>query len=274
MRSTAEYSGVRVTSGTNKKRRIGKVLRAVFYADDYRLAGFIVKRPDFLFMFKRSDRFLAWDRLELTDQGIVASQEKDSWDKQAIERLRLDWDRAMLLQGMPVVDYYSQKIGAVDDVWFDPKTGQSIDLMVSTGIGSKALIGQIRIPVTSIKGYEDTNIVLLKNALVPQHEGGLATIAGKQAAIVGNTLKNTSEAAQGQVGVLAEKAGQSGERLGYQTGKAISNAKQKLTRNKQEAQAGIDSLAHSGGKALGRQVKRTKGMFQSFKDEYKKASKG
>ena len=248
MRSTAELSGLRVLGGKNGTRRIGKVFRAVFFPDDLRLAGFVVKRPDFLWMIKRRDCFLAWDSFHLVDGQVVASPGKESWDARSRERLGLDWDAALVLQGMSVFDATGEKVGSIDAVEYDMETGESVDLLISTSVGARALVGQIRVPVSDIKEYRDLMLIMREGASAPDAEGGLASVAGKQVAVVGNAVKDTLRSAGEKIDGLTEKVGKSVDK--------------------------VSDVAEAGGRALGRQLGKRKGMFRAFKDEYDKASKG
>jgi len=296
MRSTADFSGVRVLGGKKGTRRIGKVLRAVFYPGDLRLAGFIVKRPDMLWMFKRSDRFLAWDSLEVVDGKVVAASGRESWDGAAIKRLGLDWDAALILQGMPLISHDGEVVGSIDDVEFDGKTGRPIAYKASSGLGAKTLLGSMSFPAQAVQRFTGEGLVLKRDVEIPEHDGGLASKAGEQAAVVGNFVRTSTKAAGAAVGNIAEKADDGMQKLGYQAGKAIGDARREAGAGAGGAGAGgsggsdaegkkgaatdgkaedgkTDSLVQSGSRALGRQIGRTRKMFKSFSDEYKKASK-
>ncbi|MDR2957800.1 MAG: PRC-barrel domain-containing protein [Coriobacteriales bacterium] len=273
MRSSAELNGVRVLGGKHGTRRIGKVLRAIFYPDDFRLAGFLVKRPDLLWLFKRHDRFFAWDSYGMADGRVVVMHAADSWDSKACARIGLDWDQALILQGMAVVDSHGEKIGRIDAVEFDPATGRALTFLLSTSLGAKALIGQISVPVEDILCYKDYTIVLRPGVEIADSEGGLAAKAGEQAAIVGNIVKTQTEAAGVAIGELVDKADKGAQKLGYETGKVISSARYKIKTRSKQAANDADNLVNKGSKAFGRQIGKTKGMFKAFQDEYDKASK-
>jgi sporulation protein YlmC with PRC-barrel domain len=270
MRSTAEYNGVRVLAGKHGTRRIGKVLRAVFFPDDYRFAGLIVRRPDFLFMFQRSDRFLAWDRMQLDGGKLIANDVSDSWDEKAQKRIQLDWDKALILQGMAVVEAQGDKLGTIDDIEFDPVTGISQNIVLSSGIGAKTLVGQMRVPLTDIASYHDMSLIMRAGAPTPDVDGGLAAAAAKQTAMVGSKIKTATTSANTAVGELVDRAGEGAEKLGYQTGKAVRTVADKVTAKSSSEQK---TTAQATGNAVGKQLGRAKGMFKSFQDEYKRASK-
>jgi sporulation protein YlmC with PRC-barrel domain len=257
-------------AGKQGTRRIGKVLRAVFFPDDFRIAGFIVKRPDFLFMFQRTDRFLAWDRMHLDGGKVVANDTSDSWDEKAHKRIELDWDKALILQGMAVQSAKGDKLGTIDDIEFDPTTGESLSIVLSSGIGAKTFVGQMRVPLTDIAYYHDMSLVMHADAAMPDPEGGLAAVAGRQSAIVGSKIKAATTNANTAVGELVDKAGEGAEKLGYKTGKAVRTVTDKVSA---KSNNGDKPTAQATGNAVGRQLGRAKGMFKSFQDEYKRASK-
>ncbi len=65
--TTHELTGVRVVGGKNGTKRIGKVRRFVFHPKEKRCVGFIVKRPDLLWMFRRKDKFVSIEGYDIVD---------------------------------------------------------------------------------------------------------------------------------------------------------------------------------------------------------------
>ncbi|MCL1847308.1 MAG: PRC-barrel domain-containing protein [Coriobacteriia bacterium] len=243
MRSTTEFRGVRVIGGRSGNKRIGKILRAVFSPEGSILVGYIVGRPDFLFMFKRKDRFLAHDAFKVVDGRVVATTDRDSWDEPACKRLGIDWDRCLILEGMRVVTEDGEKVGTIASVEYDERTGKTASLQVGEGMASKAIVGVSHIPPELIVGYRNGQIVARRAASEIHAEGGLAAKAGEQAAVVTNVVKEKTKTARNTA-----------KTIGKNTGKIAGNA--------------LDS----GSKALGTQLGKTKGMFKAFKNEYKKES--
>jgi uncharacterized protein YrrD len=241
VRSTREFRGVRVTGGRNGTRRIGKVLRAVFRPDASALAGYIIARPDLLFMFKRRDRFLAWDAFRVLDGRVVATIDRDSWDEPACRRLGIDWDECLILEGMQLVTSDGEKVGTIDGIEYDERTGKTIAFEVTDGAAARALIGVSKIPRELIIGYRDGRMVARRAASEVKTEGGLAAKAGEQTAIATQAIKEKTELVRKTASDVSKKAG-----------KAASQA--------------LDI----GSRALGKQLGRTRGMFKGFRDEYKK----
>jgi uncharacterized protein YrrD len=242
MRSTRELRGARVTGGKRGTRRIGKVLRAVFRPDNYALAGYIVARPDILFMVKRKDRFLAYDAFKIVDGRVIATVDRDSWDEPACKRLGIDWDKCLILEGMVVVTGDGTKVGTIDAVEYNERSGKATAFQVADGAAAKTLLGVTKIPLDLIVGYQNGKIVAKRAASAVGAEGGLAARAGEQAAVTTHAIKQKTESAR----KAASNAGKTASKI---TGKAID----------------------TGSKALGKQLGRTKGMFKGFRDEYKKA---
>ena len=61
---------LRVVGGKKGTKRIGKVKSCVFHPTERRCIGFIVKRPDLLWMFHRKDIFVALGGFDFADGRI------------------------------------------------------------------------------------------------------------------------------------------------------------------------------------------------------------
>jgi sporulation protein YlmC with PRC-barrel domain len=205
------------------------------------LAGYIVARPEILFMFKRKDRFLAFDAFRIVDGRVVATINRDSWDEPACRRLGIDWDSCLIMEGMTLVTSDGEKVGAIDSVEYDERSGKVSGLQVTDGAAARALIGVSKIPAKLIVGYQDGKMVAKRAASEIKTEGGLAAKAGEQTAIATHAIKEKTKGAR-------EAASNASKKAGKAAGKALD----------------------TGSLALGKQLGRTKGMFKAFKDEYKK----
>jgi sporulation protein YlmC with PRC-barrel domain len=204
--------------------------------------GYIIARPDILFMFKRKDRFLAYDSFRIIDGRVVATIDRDSWDELACKRLGVDWDTCLILEGMSLVTSDGTKIGTIDAVEYNERSGKAVAFQVTDGAAAKALIGVSKIPLDLVIGYKDGRIVAKRAASEVKTEGGLAMKAGEQTAVAAHVIKQKTESVRKTASSASKKAGKA-------AGKALD----------------------TGSKALGKQLGRTKGMFKGFKDEYKKA---
>ena len=136
MLTTKEVAGVKVVRPNKPgkeytkdglprhRRKIGKIYKTVFAPDGMRVVGFIVRRPDLLWMFKRPERFLALDAFDIQDGLVVPSRGMASWDDKAIERMGVDYDTCIIWEGIQVKTRSGAELGHVGDISFDEKTGE------------------------------------------------------------------------------------------------------------------------------------------------------
>lgn len=223
---------------------VGQIRQVVFAPAGDKVVGFLIRRPDVAGMVKRPDAFLALDSFKATDTGLVVTR-TDGLDEAAIERLGLDWDACILWTGMDAKTTDGKELGWVADVEFSPKTGRVKAFYVGDGSVAESLVGDVVIPADLLEGYRDGFMLVKPEAATLSLNGGLAARAGE--------------------GYARVKLG--GKEAAAKAGKAAGEAVEK----------GARSMGRMIGKAkktdVKKQVKRTKGMFGAFMDEYKKASK-
>ena len=153
--TTGEIVGKRVLldKSTPKKpeavKRLGKVRHCVFHPTQRRFVGFIVKRPDLLWMFRRKDVFVAYNGYDVVDGRIVVSQAPEATGKGACKAMGVNYDDCVLWAGLPVIGEDGTVYGTVGDVSFDPKTGEVRSLTVTQGATANALLAFARSPGTS-----------------------------------------------------------------------------------------------------------------------------
>ncbi len=105
--TTGEIVGKRVLldKSTPKKpeavKRLGKVRHCVFHPTQRRFVGFIVKRPDLLWMFRRKDVFVAYNGYDVVDGRIVVSQAPEATGKGACKAMGVNYDDCVLWAGCP-----------------------------------------------------------------------------------------------------------------------------------------------------------------------------
>ena len=214
--------------------RLGRVHMAVFTPDGRAMAGFLVKRPDIAGMVKRPDAFVAWDSLAPVDGGWRVVEGNETLDDKARERLGLDWDRCIMWAGMDARTTKGKVLGYVGDATFDEETGKVIDFLIGDGGLAESLVGSVRVPAEMLVGYERGWMILTPEAAHQELTGGMAGKAGESYA----------------------RAKASGAQAAAKAGKVAGEAVDK------------------GSRALGRQLGKTKGMFGSFMEEFKRASEG
>lgn len=254
--TTHEMEGMRVLGGKKGTSRIGKVRRTVFHPTEKRVVGFIIKRPDLLWMFHRKDKFVAIDGFDLEDGRMVIKQDPAATDNAACKRMGVNYDECILWIGLPVMTQDGQAFGVVGNVEFDLSDGDVVSFTTDSGMANNALLGKRTVSADAIKGfrrgmgtalktpdYEGEEIELgamlvddsVKDLVA---EGGVAEKAGKATAVAMDKVHNVTESVSEKAGEVAEKTGE---------------------------------LAQKGAYATGKQLKRSTTMFSDFKNEYNKA---
>ena len=194
----------------------------MFSPDGLRVVGFVVRRPDLLWMFKRPERFLALDAMDVQDGFIVPAMGGASWDERAIKRLGVDWDTCILWEGIEVKTTDGASLGHVDDISFDERTGDLNSLFLDDGGVARGLVGSVEIPVDLMIGYQKGVLIVKPEAALLLPTGGLAGKAGEMTARIGNEAKEGVAAAGKAAGKAVDKG-----TVGI--GKAIGRAKRSVT---------------------------------------------
>ena len=254
--TTSELAGTRVLGGKNGKKRIGKVRSFVFHPKEKRCVGFIVKRPDLLWMFRRKDKFVSIDGYDFEDGRIVIRNVPEATDRAACKSLGVNWDDCVLWVGLPVMTQDGQNLGLVGSVTFNRLTGTVDSLETSSGATSNALLGKRTIPASMVAGFkrgmgaelakadqagdevELGAILVADEALDLPVEGGVAEKAGKATAVAMDKAHTAVDKVKPVVSEAAEKTGE---------------------------------VINKGAYATGKQISKTKTMFSDFKSEYDKA---
>lgn len=234
MLTTKEVKGVRVCRPhkpgkeytkdglPRHRRKIGKIYKTVFSPDGLKVVGFIVRRPDLLWMFKRPERFLALDAMEIQDGLICPVKGMDSWDERAIKRLDVDYETCIIWEGMDVKTSDGRELGRVDEISFDERTGELNSLFLDDGGTARAIVGSVEIPMELMVGYKNGVLVVQPEAAQLLPTGGLAAKAGEATAKIGAGAKEGAKKA----GQAASKAVDKGS---YGLGKLIGRAKRSVT---------------------------------------------
>lgn len=261
--STKEFEGVRVVEARKKSdKRIGKVYHFVFHPSEKRVVGFMVKRPDLLLMFHRSDSFVALDGFSIEDGRIMIKDDKSATGAAAIKRLGLDWDNCVLWVGMPVMTKSQKTLGYVGSVTFDRQTGKVDSLEVETGALNDALVGKVSIPASMVRGFKRG----VGQAIAPMDDKMAAAQA--EAEQLGAILVDDEAAKIATDGGVAAAAGEATAVAADKARKAVDKAKPKVEEAKQATADAVDRGVHAAGKQIG----KSKTMFAEFKEEFDKAS--
>ncbi|WP_080803940.1 PRC-barrel domain-containing protein [Arabiibacter massiliensis] len=310
--TTSELTGVRVVGGKNGQKRIGKVRRFVFHPKEKRCVGFIVKRPDLLWMFRRKDKFVSIQGYDLVDGRIAIRDVPEATDRAACKALGVNYDDCVLWVGLPVMCEDGTAFGTVGDVTFNRITGTVESFDTDSGATANALLGKRTVPAELIVGFRrgmgaqlatvgqegaQTDDVVLGAILVSDEvkelaaEGGVAEKAGAATAVAMDKVHTTVDKAKPVVSEAAKKTGEVVNKGAYATGKQIAKSKTMFSDFKEEYDKargpkpakGEQAIAKSDGAAKPAAAKKPaapkkkpapkKNMFAAFKDEFDKARK-
>ena len=304
--TTKELTGTRVIGGKKGTKRIGKVRRFVFHPKEKRVIGFVVKRPDLLWMFHRSDLFVPIDGYDLVDGRIVIRPEAATSGKAYCKQAGLNWDDCVLWVGLPVMSQDGESYGYVGNVTFNRLTGTVKSFETDNGAASNTLLGKRTIPADMVRGFKrgvgaalaqmgdegtETDEVQLGAMLVSNEvadlnsEGGVAEAAGSATAVAVDKVHTTVDKAKPVVSNAAKKTGEAVNKGAYATGKQISKSKHMFQDFKSEYDKAVapsgttkksssSSTKKATSTAKKKAVPKKKNMFASFKEEYDKARNG
>ena len=285
--TTDKLVGTKVFGGKNGTQRIGKVHCCVFHPTEKRCIGFLIKRPDLLLMFHRSDSFVTLDGFTWNDDGaIVLNSERGTTGESVCKRMKIDWEECVLWVGLVLCTEDKQTLGYVGSVEFDQETGEVTRVFVDSGSTAGVLLGTRELPVDMIKGFkrgigsplssyekqcaqEDINAPTRREMALTEEVSEFGAI------LVANEAKDIEA-----TGGLAEKAGQATAVAGAKAKAAVDNAADSVKKAAQNAKPSVQKATKAAGEAVnkgayvtGRQIGRTKGMFSAFKEEFNKAKK-
>ena len=256
--TTSELAGVRVVGGKNGAKRIGKVRSFVFHPKEKRCVGFIVKRPDLLWMFRRKDKFVSIKGYDFEDGRVVIRDVPEATDRAACKSLGVNWDDCVLWVGLPVMTEDGQNFGMVGSVAFDRETGAVDSLETNSGATANALLGRRTVPASLIAGFKRGMGVALSQA----------SGAGEGDAVELGAILVADEAKDLPVeGGMAEKAGKATAVAMDKAHAAVDKVKPVVSETAGKAGEAINKGAY----ATGKQISKTKTMFSDFKSEYDKA---
>ena len=294
---------LRVVGGKKGAKRIGKVKSCVFHPTERRCIGFIVKRPDLLWMFHRKDIFVALDGFDFVDGRIRIKPDAPTSGHAICRAMGLDWDKCVLWEGLPIMTADETAVGFVSNITFDIETGQVEAVEASNGATAKLLLGTLEVPASCIAGFkhgmgadlavkEDSREageeVVFKGAILVSDdvwelspEGGWAEAAGKFMAKAGARARETAaaakeaaDAAKPKVEAATAAAGAAVKEGAEGVGRQVSATKDAFGAFKEEFNKAAAGEETEVGEEVAERESKTKGMFAAFKEEFDKAKAG
>lgn len=306
--TTDELTGMRVVGGKAATRRIGKVRRFVFHPTEKRCIGFLVKRPDLLWMFHRKDKFVSIDGYDVIDGRLAILENPASVGKAACKALQVDWDECVLWIGLPIMTEDGTSFGTVGNVTFNFLTGMVVSFDTNAGQTANTLLGKRTIPAELIKGFRrgmGSELAMLGSEGVASDkaelgallvadevkdlavEGGVAEKAGVVSAVALDKVHTTVDKAKPVISKAAQKTGEALNKGAYATGKQLTKSKTMFSDFKSEytkargskktpTATSMNNTSRVSTKksretSLSEQTTSKKGMFSAFKEEYTKA---
>lgn len=259
---------------SGKWARLGKVHQCIFSPEGDRVVGFNVKQRDVAGMIKRPDVFLALDSLRPCEGGIRATHGPASFDDVARERLGINWDECVIWTGMDAHTTDGKELGYVSDAEFNTKTGKVSKFFVGDGRTATALVGQVEIPASMLRGYKkkhgDVYMLVDPQAAYLELNGGAAARAGENYARAKYEGKKAAAKAEKKVDEAVDKGSHA---LGVGLGKVKKAADEARVDNVDGKPAPEIKNGQDAAKAFGKQIGALGGAFDSFKKEFKENSK-
>ena len=213
-------------------KKIGKIHYPVFTPKGTRVVGFMVRQPDIAGMVKQPDRFVPLDAIGIYEGAVAVDDVKGNFDAGAAKRLGIDLDRCIIWTGMDVRTESGAKVGYCSDVEFKPRSGTVLGYTLTASAASSVLVGDIEMPPEMLRGYADGAMIVDDAVKELGFSGGAAAKAAEASVVVGDKVKKGAKVLDDKGSVAVDK----------------------------------------GSRALGKQLGKTRGMFKSFAEEYKKAS--
>jgi uncharacterized protein YrrD len=176
------------------RKRVGKLIDVLFHPDKPVVVGFVVERPDILFLIRRKDLIVALDRTRILDGRVLVDGQK-AWGKPAAKRLGISWDKAVIWRGQPVQTAADKKMGYVRDAVFDEKDGHLNGLGMTGGVAADVTVGVRDVPAKYVEGFDGDVVRVSDAALVIDVDGGAAAIAGRGAAVAQDAAGKAAVAA-------------------------------------------------------------------------------
>ena len=255
--------GTRVIGGKRLPHKIGKIQDVAFHPSEKRVIGFILRRSDFLLMFKRKNKFVSINGYIILDGRIIIRPERNATGRAAFKALDLSPNDYEIWLGLPVISRDGQNYGVILDVTFSHLTGKLHTMNVgSSGFGS-VLHSKRDIPANMIKRYLNNTEISpeLKKNLNAKNE------VKKDEYIYGAILVSDKTQNLPIEEGLAKKAGKGAAVVADKAKKAGTT----MSINAKAAATVAGTIVTDGAIATGKQLKKTKGMFSAFKEEYRKA---
>lgn len=257
-------------------KKAGRVHALVFHPSRAQLVGFLVKRPDIAWMFRREDMFVAYNGFVQFEGYTVVREEPEAKGKGALKALGVNLDDCVIWLGLPVMTKSGRTLGCADAVEFDDATGRVLWLETSNGATANTLLGRRRIPGELVAGFRRGMGTRLRTDDVGTDDETALAQGGDAPDAANDEMRGAIIVAEEALDVPVE--GGVAEKAGAATAVATDKVQKTYRKVVKKVKPAASEAAETAGKAVkkgafvtGRQIARTEGMFKGFKDEFKRA---
>lgn len=264
--SIRKLRGTRVKKGNRLPRNFGRIDTAVFFPNEKRVAGFVTTRSTFLILFRRKSHFISINGYYVSDDKVFIRPKKGALDYAAYKALGLYPEEFVYWIDLPVITEDGQDVGIISDVTFVHETGEVTSIEVSPGAMSKFLKTARTIPADMIRIYGEDASDASSLVAGKEDSAGEGTVEYPPYAIIVPNEALDIETKNAVASKASETVSQLASDAGVDTAAVSEKAK--------SAAEVAGALATAGAVATGKQLKKTKGMFSAFKEEYNKARHG
>ena len=178
-----------VEKPNGKVKLLGRIDDVLFGAGDLLAVGFSVKRPRVLGVVRRKPINIAREVLapaQSDEDALTLVAGGKAGQPPAGAGSDFDWERTVILYGLPVYTTENERLGKVSDALVRTADGSLAGLEVSAGTASDATLGKRTLPAAYVLRFleapsEAAPHVLLVDAAAKNcaYAGGLAALAGK-----------------------------------------------------------------------------------------------
>ena len=253
-----KVSGLKVFDQEGKS--YGRLHFVVFLPKEKTCAGFLVKRPDVAWMFRRKDLFIPLDACVSAEYEFIFNGQDYTVGSEALKKKKINIDACIIWDGMYAVTKSGKLIGQISSVVFSKNDGKIVKVMIgSTNRARDLLYGKIALPSSYVEGFRFVKPEAFKKLGIEKEDicEGVIVLKDEVADIIvekGLIYQASSTASKVTAKIKAET-------------EQMASTIQKQTKK-------IQKSVDSGAYAAGEKLSGLTGMFSEFKEEYKKASQG
>jgi len=263
---------------------LGRIDDVLFDMHELRAVGFSVKRIGLMGFLRRKPFNIALDALDPAlcdedEEALALAAGAKVGRPPADAGSGFDWERTLILYGLPVYTTEYEHLGKVSDALVRWDDGRLAGLEVSSGTASDATLGKRTLPASYVQRFleatdEATPHVLLVDPASKRcaYAGGLASLAGKASGkmnAAAEKLAVQAGAAAGHVANAASNLASAARPVASKAGDAAVTAAAKAAVGTQRAAQKV--ISGEAGEAA---KKHVAGLWSGFSEGYRSGLHG